>query len=53
MGPSPTYHPPEGEECETLVEHGLPLLAEPAVGYAGGDCVLPPCGGAALWVHAQ
>ena len=31
MGPSPTYHPPEGEECETSVEHGLPLLAEPAV----------------------
>ena len=33
MGPSPTHHPPEGEECETLVEHGLPLWAEPAVGY--------------------
>ena len=33
MGPSPTYHPPEGEECETLVEHGLPLWAEPAVGF--------------------
>ena len=33
MGPSPTYHPPEGEECETVVEHGLPLWAEPAVGY--------------------
>ena len=33
MGPSPTYHPPEGEECKTLVEHGLPLWAEPAVGY--------------------
>ena len=32
MGPSPTYHPPEGEECETSVEHGLPLWAEPAVG---------------------
>ena len=31
--PSPTYHPPKGEECETSVEHGLPLLAEPAVGY--------------------
>ena len=24
MGPSPTYHPPEGEECETQVEHVLP-----------------------------
>ena len=33
MGPSPTYHPPEGEECEALVEHGLHLWAEPAVGY--------------------
>ena len=33
MGPSPTYHPPEGEECETSVEHGLPLWPEPAVGY--------------------
>ena len=33
MGPSPTYHPPEGEELETSVEHGLPLWAEPAVGY--------------------
>ena len=33
MGPSPTYHPPEGEECETSVEHGSPLWAKPAVGY--------------------
>ena len=33
MGPSPTYHPPEGGECETSVEHGLPLRAEPAVGH--------------------
>ena len=33
MGPSPTYLPPKGEECETSVEHGLPLRAEPAVGY--------------------
>ena len=33
MGPSATYHLPEGEECETSVEHGLPLWAEPAVGY--------------------
>ena len=33
MRPSPTYHPSKGEECETLVEHGLPLWAEPAVGY--------------------
>ena len=33
MGPSPTYHPPEGEECKTSVKHWLPLWAEPAVGY--------------------
>ena len=30
---SPMYHPPKGEECETSVEHGLPLWAETAVGY--------------------
>ena len=23
MGPTPTYHPPKGEGCETSVEHGL------------------------------
>ena len=33
MVPSPTCHPPEGEECEASVKHGLPLWAEPAVGY--------------------
>ena len=33
MGPFPTYHLPEGEECATLVEHGLPLWAGPAVRY--------------------
>ena len=33
MGPSPTCHPPEAEECEPLVEHGLPLWAERAVEY--------------------
>ena len=33
MGPSPTFRPPEGEECETSVEHELPLWAEPTVGY--------------------
>ena len=53
MGPSPTYHPPEGEECETSVEHGLPLWAEPAVGYCSHDRALPPCGGAALWGHVK
>ena len=39
MGASPTYHLPEGEECETSVEHGLPLWAEPAVGH----CSRRPC----------
>ena len=33
MGPTPTYHPPKGEECETSVEHGLPPSAEPDGGY--------------------
>ena len=33
MGPSPTCHPLQGEECETLVKYGLPLWAEPAVWY--------------------
>ena len=33
MGPSPTCHPPRGEECETSVQHGLLLWKEPAVGY--------------------
>ena len=32
MGPSSRYHPREGEEPETLVQHGLPLWAEPGVG---------------------
>ena len=53
MGPSPTCHPPEGEESETLVEHGLPLCADPLWGTARGDHALPPCGGAALWGHVQ
>ena len=33
MGPSSTYHSHAGEESETSVKHGLPLWAEPAVGY--------------------
>ena len=33
MGPSPTYHQPEGEEFKTSVEHRLPLWAQPPVGY--------------------
>ena len=41
----PAYHPPEREECETLVEHGLPLWAEPAVGYCSrGSCPYPMWG---------
>ena len=32
MGPYLTYHPPKGEGCETSVNHGLPLWADPAVG---------------------
>ena len=32
MGPSPTHHPPEGEDSETSVEHGLPLWAATVVG---------------------
>ena len=33
MGPSPTFEAPKKEECEAPVEHGLPVWAEPAVGY--------------------
>ena len=32
------FHPPEGEEFETSVKHGLPLWAQTAVGY----CSLRP-----------
>ena len=38
MGPPPKCHAPDGQECETSVERGLPLWAEPAVGY----CSRPP-----------
>ena len=40
MGRGPRYHPPKGEECETLVQHRLPLWAEPDGGYRA----LPPYG---------
>ena len=60
MGPSRTYHPPEGEESETLVEHGLPLWAEPAVGYCSRGPRLFPMWGSfvgaravGLWVGEQ
>ena len=45
MGPSPTYYRPEAEECETSVEHGLPLWAEPAVGYCSRRPPPSPMGG--------
>ena len=32
MGQSPRYHPPEGEGCKILLEHGLPLWPEPVEG---------------------
>ena len=61
MGPSPTYYPPEAEECETSVEHGLPLWAEPAAGYCSrrprlsrmwGSRFVGACA-VALWVGEQ
>ena len=33
MGPTPTYHPPKGQGCETLVGHWLPLWKGPNGGY--------------------
>ena len=50
MGPSPTYHPPEGEECETSVGHvtsvgrtrGKVMLAATAPFPHVGE---PLCGG--------
>ena len=45
MGPSPTCHPLKGEECETLVEHGLPIWAELAVGYCSRKPRPSPVGG--------
>ena len=61
MGPSPTYHPPEGEECETSVEHGLPLWAEFAVWYCSRQPRPSPISGSrfvgaravGLWVGEQ
>ena len=61
MGPFPMYHPPEGEECETSVEHGLPLWAERAVGYCSrrpppspmwGICFVGACA-VELWVGEE
>ena len=61
MGPSPTYHPPKGEQCGTLVEYGLPLWAEPAVGYCSRRPRPSPMSGSrfvgaravGLWVGEQ
>ena len=61
MGPSPTYHPPEAEGCETSVERGLPLWAEPAVGYCSWQPRPPPIWGSRFvgaravgpWVNEQ
>ena len=53
MGPSPTYHLPEGEECETLVEHELPFWADPAVRCCSRLRVPPPPAGAALSGHLK
>ena len=53
MGPSPTYHLPEGGESETSVEHGLPLWAEHAVGYCSRQPRPSPMWGTALWGHVQ
>ena len=33
MGPTATYHPPQGGGSETLVVHGLPLWRGPDGGY--------------------
>ena len=61
MEPSPTYHLPQGEECETSVEHRLPLWAELAVGYCSwrqrpsptsGSCFVG-AGDVGLWVCEQ
>ena len=45
MGPTPTYHPPKGEGCQTSVEHGLPLWAEPHGAYCWQRPSLPPTWG--------
>ena len=39
MGPTPMFIPPKGEGCETSVEHGLALWAEPDAGYFRGCLV--------------
>ena len=33
MGPTPMYHPPKEEGCETSDEHGLRRWAQPYGGY--------------------
>ena len=44
MGPTPMNHPLKGDGCETLVQHGLPLLADPDDGYCSRrPCPSPSC----------
>ena len=40
MGPTPTYHLPKGEVCETTVGHGLLLAAAESFSHMGE----PLCG---------
>ena len=53
MGPTPMYHPPKAQGCETSVEHGLPLWAEPDGGHCSRRPSPSPHGGAALWEHVN
>ena len=45
MGPRPMYHPLGGEGCETSVEHGVPLWAEPDREYCWRRRSPSPTGG--------
>ena len=38
MGPSPTYHPPKGEECETSVEHVPHVFPQVGDALCVGTC---------------
>ena len=48
MGPTPTHYLPKGERCETSVEHGLPLWAEPNGGYCSRQPSCSPTWGSRL-----
>ena len=45
MGPTPMFHPPKGEGCETSVEHRLLLGAGPDGGYCSRRPSAPPTWG--------